>query len=62
MPREPIYDAMLARLAEPSTIVGLVSASAVLWGWKFTPEYAGAIATGISFVASVVLVWVKEQT
>ena len=60
MSRDPIYDVLLAKLAEPSTVAGLVLASGLVVGHAIAPEYAGAVATWIAFVASAVLVWVKE--
>lgn len=59
MSKEEAETLLLEKLAQPGTIVGIVSAFLTLFGWAVSPEFGAAIATIVSLVASVVLVYVK---
>ena len=59
MSKEEAKSLLLQKLSEPGTITGLVSAFVTLLGWAVKPEFGAAIATIVSLVASVVLVYVK---
>jgi hypothetical protein len=52
---------LLARLAEKTTIVGVVSAVATLVGWAASPAMVDSIATIAGLVASGVLIWAKDR-
>ena len=47
---------ILARAQEPSTVVGVIAAIAIIIGHTVTPEYTQAIATIVGLIASAVCV------
>ena len=55
-----VFDFALPRLSERSTALGFLSIVGLLVGHAFAPDRSAAIATAISFAASMALVVTKE--
>ena len=53
--------ALLEKLKEKSTIVGILTLGATVAGYTFTPEQADAIATAAASFAAVALIYIKEH-
>lgn len=56
-----LIDWALARAQEPSTVVGILCAAALLLNGEISVERANALATFVGLVASLVCVVTKER-
>lgn len=56
----PVLRLELPRLASKSTVLGLLSLASIIGGFVIAPDRMAAIATAVSAVAGVALVFVNE--
>jgi hypothetical protein len=55
-----VLSTALTKLSERSSVLGLLGLASVALGYTSAPEHLDAIASTVSAVAGIALVWLKE--